>query len=75
MIDSTSRYLHKLQSRCKRWSIKWLLHRYLMEIITVVTSGGMVVGTLVAIGSDYIELLEPNGDRVLVPLDSLESFS
>ncbi|MFH5183813.1 hypothetical protein ACHHV8_14925 [Paenibacillus sp. TAB 01] len=74
-MDELLYFFHRLVCYFKKWSIRRLLKRFLLEQITVETSGGTVAGTLIGVGSDYIELLEATGDRVLVPLESLDSFA
>ncbi|MGE7823767.1 hypothetical protein [Paenibacillus sp. NPDC093718] len=43
--------------------------------ITVVTTGGTVFGTLIAIGEDFIQIAEPNGSIVIIPLRSILSIA
>ena len=39
------------------------------------TNAGAVSGTVLAVGSDYVEMLEPNGTIVLIPLMKVVSVS
>lgn len=41
--------------------------------VTVTTGAGTESGTLILIGSDVIEILEPSGDILLIPASSIES--
>ncbi|RCX16949.1 hypothetical protein DFP94_1109 [Fontibacillus phaseoli] len=43
--------------------------------ITVDTAAGPVFGILVAVGEDYIEILEPDGSLVLIPFGQVLSIS
>ncbi|WP_410769028.1 hypothetical protein [Fontibacillus sp. BL9] len=43
--------------------------------ITIDTAAGPVFGTLVAVGEDYIEILEPDGSIVLIPFSQIQSVS
>lgn len=39
------------------------------------TDAGSIVGTLVAVGTNYVEILEPTGASVLLPTNRINSFS
>ncbi|MZQ85993.1 hypothetical protein GQF01_28215 [Paenibacillus sp. 5J-6] len=41
--------------------------------VTIQTGAGTESGTLILIGSDVIEILEPSGDILLIPASSIES--
>lgn len=45
----------------------------LNTIVTVTTAAGTESGTLVFIGEDFVQLLESNGDILLIPAYSIES--
>lgn len=42
--------------------------------IVVETNAGAISGTLIEVGTDYIEILEPTGSIVLIPLAEVNSF-
>lgn len=48
-----------------------LLTPLLNTSITIDTAAGPIFGTLVAIGLDYIEIVEPDGSIVLIPFDQV----
>ncbi|WP_334072752.1 MULTISPECIES: hypothetical protein [Paenibacillus] len=52
-----------------------LLTPLLNTSVTIDTAAGPIFGTLVAIGLDYIEIVEPDGSIVLIPLDQVLSVS
>lgn len=52
-----------------------LLTPLLNTSVTIDTAAGPIFGTLVAIGLDYIELVEPDGSIVLIPLGQVLSIS
>lgn len=56
-------------------SVLALLRGRLNTRITIVTTAGSVFGTLVAIGEDFIQIAEPNGSIVIIPLRSLLSIA
>lgn len=41
--------------------------------ITIQTAAGTLSGTLILIGSNVVEILEPSGDILLIPTSSIES--
>ncbi|MBB6635661.1 hypothetical protein [Cohnella thailandensis] len=41
--------------------------------VTVTTAAGTETGTLLYVGEDYVQLLESNGDVLLIPAYSIES--
>ncbi|MDU0203583.1 hypothetical protein ACYEXS_01340 [Paenibacillus sp. MAH-36] len=41
--------------------------------VTIQTGAGTESGTLILVGSDVIEILEPSGDILLIPASSIES--
>ncbi|MCY9658915.1 hypothetical protein P5G65_17895 [Paenibacillus chondroitinus] len=41
--------------------------------VTIQTGAGTESGTLVLVGSDVVEILEPSGDILLIPASSIES--
>lgn len=41
--------------------------------VTVETDAGGISGTVVALGTDYVQILEPSGNTVLVPLQSINT--
>lgn len=52
-----------------------LLTPLLNTSVTIDTAAGPIFGTLVAIGLDYIEIVEPDGSIVLIPFDQVLSVS
>ncbi|MEF2965953.1 hypothetical protein V3851_08935 [Paenibacillus sp. M1] len=47
----------------------------LNTVVTIDTPAGPINGTLVAIGEDYVEILEPDGSTVLIPFEEILSVS
>ena len=45
------------------------------EVLTVETTAGTVSGTLTFVGRDFIELVEPTEDIVLIPITSIVTVS
>lgn len=43
--------------------------------VTVETTAGTIFGTLIAIGEDYVQIAEPNGSIVIIPLRSFLSIA
>jgi len=43
------------------------------EAVTVETDAGTITGTVQFVGTDFVELLEPGGDVVLVPFASINA--
>jgi|GEM_PF-6453786 len=50
------------------------LRARLNTAITVTTEVGTVSGLLVLVGSDVIEIIEPTGDIVLIPIFKIQSW-
>lgn len=51
------------------------LLNYLNEQIAVTTAFDTITGTLSAVETDYIVIVEGNGSIVLIPIDQIESFN
>lgn len=43
--------------------------------ITIQTQAGSVFGTIIFIGTDFVQIQEPNGSIVLIPLSRVLSFA
>lgn len=56
-------------------SIIAFLRGRLNSRITVETTAGTIFGTLIAIGEDYVQIAEPNGSIVIIPLRSFLSIA
>ena len=51
------------------------LENRLNTAVTIETNAGPVSGTLIAIGTDFVEILEPNGDLAFIPLNNVNQLS
>lgn len=56
-------------------SIIAFLRGRLNSRVTVETTAGTIFGTLIAIGEDYVQIAEPNGSIVIIPLRSFLSIA
>lgn len=45
------------------------------SVVTIETDAGPVAGTLIAVGTDFAQLLEPTGDMVFVLIDSISQIA
>ncbi|MDQ0060246.1 hypothetical protein [Paenibacillus harenae] len=41
---------------------------------TIETNAGSISGTIVAVGIDFVQILEPTGDIVLIPISSITAI-
>lgn len=60
--------------RTPEQSLHPLLQARIGTAVTIETPAGTVVGTLVAVGDDYIEILESSGTTAIVRITSIISF-
>ncbi|MFE0555012.1 hypothetical protein ACFW1P_03620 [Paenibacillus sp. NPDC058910] len=56
-------------------SVSAFLRGRLNSRITVETTAGTIFGTLIAIGEDNVQIAEPNGSIVIIPLRSFLSIA
>lgn len=48
-----------------------LLQGRMGSVVSIETNAGSISGTIVEVGVDYVQILEPTGDIVLIPLRSI----
>lgn len=48
-----------------------LFESQLGQTVAVTTNGGVISGTVTAVGTDYVQITESNGDIVLIPFDAI----
>ncbi|KKO55235.1 hypothetical protein XI25_02095 [Paenibacillus sp. DMB20] len=58
-----------------RRAIIGLLNGRLNTTLTIETPGGTVFGTLITVGADHVQILEPTGAIVLLPIRNILTVS
>jgi prefoldin subunit 5 len=55
-------------------SVRALLQARIGTTATIETDAGSISGTVLAVGIDFVQILEPTGDIVLIPLSSITTI-